>query len=79
MKELIGYAEKFKSQMNLADFALVKFCLISIGVLTGLGVPKKHRKHASAIAGVVFVVTYAPLMTKFLRIVLKNSETTIEK
>lgn len=79
MKELIGYAQKYKSQMNLMDFALVKFCLMSIGVLVGLGIPKNHKKKVSAFAGVVFAVTYAPLMTKFLRIVLENSETTIEK
>ncbi len=79
MKELIGYAQKYKSQMNLADFALIKFCLISIGVLVGLGVPKKHKKKVSAIAGVAFIVTYAPLMTKFLGIVLENSETTLEE
>ena len=79
MNELIGYAQKFKSQMTLMDFALIKFALISIGALIGLGVPKKHGKKVAAVAGVTFAVTYAPLMTKFLRVVLENSETTIEK
>jgi len=70
MIDLIKCAQKYKSKMNIMDFALLKICLSSIGVLIGLGVPARCKKSVAAGAGIVFASSYIPLMTKFLSVVM---------
>jgi len=74
MKDLIGYYEKYKEKMNMADFALLKTALISFGVLGGLLVPKAHRKKAAVTACAVYSISIVPIMAKFLGVVLENSK-----
>lgn len=69
MKKLFGYADEYIRKSDWKDMALVKFCLMSIGLMTGMFVPKEKRKLVLAIAGAVFVLTYVPLMSKFFRII----------
>ena len=52
---------------------LLKLCLLSLGLLAGMQLPEKHRKTARVAAVVIFVATYIPLMTKFLRILVGKS------
>ncbi len=73
MNKLIHAANEYKAQITLVDIGLLKLCLLSLGVLLGIAVPKGHKKKAAAGASVAFAFTYAPLMTKFLSIVLKQS------
>lgn len=70
MKRLFGYADRYLQQCTWKDLALVKFCLMSIGLLIGLQIPKTRKKTFAIAAGILFVTTYIPLMTKFFRIVL---------
>ena len=77
MKELLKYAQKYKERMNLMDFALLKFCLFSAGVMIGVGVPKKCKKRVAIGAGLVFVLTYAPLITKLLGVVAEDSHKSV--
>jgi len=72
MKKLFAYADLYISQCTWKDLALVKFCLASIGVLLGLQVAGEKKKPVGIAAAAVFVVTYVPLMTKFIRIVLEK-------
>lgn len=74
MKEWIGYANKYMEKMNIADVALLKACVFSLGMLAGAGIPKPHRKKAMVTAGIVFACTYGPLMTKFFRVVLGEAK-----
>lgn len=69
MKKLFGYADEYIRQSDWKDMALVKFCLMSIGLMIGMFVPKEKRKLVLPIAGLVFLLTYVPLMTKFFRII----------
>ena len=46
----------------------------ALGVLVGLGCAKRHKKGAGLVAGLLFVLTYVPLMGKFLATILDTSE-----
>ena len=65
MKSLFSYADAYIKNCTWKDLALVKFCLCAIGVMIGLSVPKEKRK----IPFLVFLVTYFPLMGKFIRVI----------
>lgn len=74
MRELLNYANGYIRKMNISDFAMLKVCLCSLGLLAGLAIPKKHKKKAAGIAATTFAFTYAPLMTKLLVTVLEESK-----
>ena len=74
MKCLFSCANQYVKESDWKDFALVKLCLCAIGVMIGLAVPKKKKKMPLLIAAIVFIATYIPLMTKFLRIVFLKEE-----
>ena len=63
---LMQRADRYAAQSTWKDFALVKFCLASIGVLIGLSVPPRRRKEAGILAALVFLPTYVLLMKDFL-------------
>lgn len=42
--------------------------------MIGLAIPKKKKKMPLLIAAIVFIATYIPLMTKFLRIVFRKED-----
>ena len=44
MNKVIHAANEYKSQITLVDIGLLKLCLMSLGVLMGIAVPKGHRK-----------------------------------
>ncbi len=69
MKKLIAAGNLYLKKMDLTDIALLKFCVGALGVLIGLGSAKRHKKGMSFLAGLVFVVTWIPLMGKFLGII----------
>lgn len=70
MKQLFASADAFLRESDWRDLALVKFCLFSIGLLAGLQVTERHRQSVRIAALAVFLLTYIPLMTKFLRILI---------
>lgn len=72
MKRLFGYADEYIKQSNWKDFALLKFCLCSMGIMLGLATPKQTRKIIGFAAMGIFIVTYIQLMLKFLGIVSKD-------
>ena len=57
MKKLFCYAEKYIAKSDWKDFAMLKFCLFSMGILAGMQIPKRNRKQAGWIAAVVFTGT----------------------
>ena len=81
MNFLFNSADAYLQRSDWRDFALIKFCLFSMGVIAGILLPSKAKKPAIATAAVVFVATYIPLMVKYVKIVvelLKNTEQTAE-
>lgn len=66
MKKLLWYARKYMDDMTLGDMAALKVCLLSIGAMLGLCVPKKSKKTVGLIAGLCFVLTYVPLISRLV-------------
>lgn len=74
MKNLFEYANIYAKQSTWKDFALVKFCLCAIGVIIGVLLPESVREYALVIAGAVFLITYIPLMCKFVKLIFKENK-----
>ncbi len=74
MKKLFDYATEYAKQSTWKDFALIKFCLCAIGIIIGVLLPKTVTKPALIIAGVVFIITYIPLMVKFIKVIVCKKE-----
>ena len=74
MKKLIELGNLYASKSDWKDFALVKFCLFSMGLLIGINAPKKHQKTVTVLSALVFAVTSVPLMSKLLRIAVEKEE-----
>lgn len=70
MKFLFKSADAYLQHSDWRDFALIKFCLFSMGVIAGVLLPPKAKKPAIATAAVVFTATYIPLMVKYIKIVM---------
>ena len=64
--------------MNMIDVALLKACLFSMGVLIGIGIPSRCKKKTAAGASMIFAATYAPLMTKYLGVIMNDNKNPIE-
>lgn len=75
MKKLFSYADAYVAESDWKDLAMLKFCLAAMGVIIGLSIPEKKKTTASRIAGMTFLATYIPLMTKFYRIVASADKT----
>ena len=48
--------------------AVLKFCLISLGMMIGMQIKPEHKKNVFLGSLGVFAVTYVPLMAKFFRV-----------
>ena len=68
MKKLFRAANRYIETSDWKMIAVLKFCLIALGVLFGMSVKKEHRKPVLVTALAVFFATYIPLMKKFFRI-----------
>lgn len=76
MKRLFASADEFLRESGWRDLALVKFCLFSMGLLAGLQVTERRRKRVRIAASAVFLLTYVPLMAKFLGILSEECRET---
>ena len=73
MKKLLDFGNRYAKESTWKDFALVKFCLFSMGIAAGTQVPDKHKKKVLGAAACVFASTYVPLMAKVFRIAFKRN------
>ncbi len=76
MKRLFTSADEYLKKSGWKDLALIKFCLFSIGLLVGLQITEKCKKGVRIAASVVFILTYIPLMVKYLGILTGKCEET---
>ena len=74
MKKLLDWANDCIRRWDWKNVALLKFCLLSIGLIVGMQVPKEKRKVVCAAAAAVFLAAYIPLMAKLFRLWTKKSE-----
>ena len=68
MKKLFDAANHYVETSDWKIIAVLKFCLISLGMMIGLLIKPEHRKTVLIGALAVFVATYLPLMYKFYRV-----------
>ena len=73
MNKLFAFGNRYAKDSTWKDFALVKFCLFSMGLAAGTQISDKHKKTVVCTAAFVFAATYIPLMTKVFRLALKKS------
>ena len=70
MKALFTSADEYLRQSSWKDLAVLKLCLLSLGLLIGMEIPKRGRKETRIAAALLFAATYIPLMVRYLRILL---------
>ncbi len=74
MKKLLDLGNRYAKESSWKDFALVKFCLFSMGLAAGTQVPEQHKKKALAAAACVFASAYIPLMAKVFRVAFREDQ-----
>lgn len=74
MKKLFCCADRYLQKSDWRDMAMLKFCLFSLGILAGMRIPAGNRKKAAVTALCVFLITYIPLMAKFIGVVTEKEE-----
>ena len=72
MKKLFAAADQYIQRSDWKTIAVLKFCLLALGVLAGMAVPAKHKKAVAAVALPVFAVTCFPLLFSFAREALQK-------
>jgi uncharacterized membrane protein len=67
VKKLFVIANRYIENSDWKIIAVLKFCLISLGVLLGMLIREDHKKKVRPAAAGIFFLTYVPLMAKFYR------------
>ena len=68
MRKMFDAANRFMETSDWKTLAVMKFCLISLGVMLGMCVGKRHKRKVFAVTGPVFLATYVPLMLSLYKI-----------
>lgn len=74
MKRIFASADEFVRESGWKDLAVLKFCLLSLGLLAGMQIAERCKKGVRIAASIVFTLTYIPLMVKYLRILIGKGE-----
>lgn len=61
-------ASVYAKRTTVMDLGLLKICLMALGVMIGVTVPRKKKLSTGVMATGVFAATLLPLMNKFLDI-----------
>ena len=69
MKKLIRCANQYIWESDWKTIGLLKFCLLSLGICVGMAVPEEKKKTVLRAAVLSFVISYIPLMAKFIQII----------
>lgn len=68
MKKLFDTANRYIETSDWKIIAILKFCLISLGLMAGMQIKPEHKRPVLLGAAVTFLVTYIPLMARFYRV-----------
>lgn len=74
LKSLFHYSNAYISKSTWRDMSLLKLCVCAVGVLVGCGVPKKYKKPVVVGSSIAFILSYIPLMKKFIDVVKSENE-----
>lgn len=64
--KVLRSADDYLEKMTWKDMAVLKICLIALGITIGCSLSKEKGKKVKKLALFVFVVTYIPLMYRYL-------------
>lgn len=79
MKKLFVIADRYLQQSDWKTIALLKFCLLALGIVVGTLIPSNHKKTARALGLPLFFVTYLPLMAKLIQVAARQAEEDLEE
>ena len=68
MKKLLAFGDRYAKQSTWKDFALVKLCLFSMGLVVGTLVSEQYKRAVIIVAICVFAAAYIPLIVKMIRV-----------
>lgn len=68
MKKLLAFGNRYAKESTWKDFALVKLCLFSMGLVLGTLVSAQYKRAVIIGAACVFAATYIPLIVKMIRV-----------
>ena len=68
MKKLFAAANRYVETSDWKVIAVLKFCLLSLGMMVGMLIKPAQKKPVFLGALGVFTATYIPLMAKLFRI-----------
>ena len=68
MKKLFDAANRYIETSDWKTIAVLKFCLISLGLMIGMAIRKEDKKPVFLGAVTVFTAPYIPLMVKFYKV-----------
>ena len=71
MKKVFEAADRYIAESDWKTIAVLKFCLISLGMMIGMLIKPQHKKAVMIGSLCVFSVTYQPLMAKFAKVLLE--------
>lgn len=74
MKKLIRCANQYIWESDWKTIGLLKFCLLSLGICIGMTVPEQKKKTVLRAVSLSFILTYIPLMAKFVQVILSDEE-----
>ena len=75
VKKWMAAGRRMVRELDLDDVAAWKLCLLSLGTLLGLAVPRKKKPAFALFSTLIFIGTYFPLMVKFLGALLRTDRT----
>ena len=79
MKKLFVLADRYLQESDWKTMAMLKFCLLGLGIVIGALVPPRYKKTAVAVGLPLFFVTYLPLMAKLLHLAAEQAEEELEE
>lgn len=74
MNRLLALAHRYCQEFTLLRFSLLKTCCLAFGVMMGMAIPKKWRNHVILLCGVLFTLSYVPLMLGLIKTKLLDEE-----
>ena len=66
--KLFEVADRYCKESTWKTMAALKFCLFSMGIIVGVLLPESCKIPVLVIFGIVFIVTYIPLMRKYFKL-----------
>ena len=66
--KLFEVADRYCKESTWKTIAALKFCLFSIGIIVGVLLTETCKTPVLVIFGIVFIVTYIPLMSKYFKL-----------